>query len=85
MAKPLIDEVFEKAGGRKALQEALSVGRERPLSKQTLSDWVREGVVPVRHCPAVHRLTGIPLERLNPAFDPEPSKHSDKPSTRKGN
>lgn len=61
--KPVIDEVFEKAGGRQSLQDALS------LSKQTMSDWKRAGYVPAPHAVAVERLTGIPRERLCPNFD----------------
>jgi DNA-binding transcriptional regulator YdaS (Cro superfamily) len=63
MSNPVIDEVFQKAGGRETLRKSLG------LSKQTMSDWKRSGEVPVRHCPAVHALTRIPLTRLNPAFD----------------
>ncbi len=59
----LIDEVFEKAGGRQALMDALG------LSKQTMSDWKRSGKVPSPHAVAVERLTGIPRERLCPDFD----------------
>lgn len=54
--------MFEKAGGRHALMDSLE------LSKQSMSDWLREGHVPIKHCPKVHQLTGIPLEQLNPAF-----------------
>ena len=61
--KPLILEVFEKAGGRQALGSSLG------LSKQALSDWVREGRVPVKHCLAVHLATGIAMGRLNPALE----------------
>lgn len=57
-----IEEVFERAGGRDQLRKSLR------LSKQTMSDWKRRGEVPVKHCPAVHALTRIPLARLNPAF-----------------
>jgi hypothetical protein len=62
MSNSVIDEVFEKAGGRTALRRSLR------LSKQTMSDWKRSGEVPVKHCAAVHALTRIPLSRLNPAF-----------------
>ena len=62
MAKPVIDEVFEKAGGRSALQASLG------LSKQTMSDWKRAGYVPARHAVEVEELTGIPRERLCPDF-----------------
>lgn len=62
MAKPIVQQVFEKAGGRAVLMQTLG------LSKQSMSDWLRCGHVPIKHCPAVARLTGIELERLNPAF-----------------
>jgi DNA-binding transcriptional regulator YdaS (Cro superfamily) len=62
MSRTVIDEVFEKAGGRQALRESLG------LSKQSMSDWIRHQVVPIKHCPKVHAITGIPLEKLNPAF-----------------
>jgi len=62
MAKPVIDEVFEKAGGRTALRTSLG------LSKQTMSDWKRAGYVPARHAVDVEGLTGIPRERLCPGF-----------------
>lgn len=41
------------------------------LSKQSMSDWLRSGEVPIKHCPKVHQLTQIPLEELNPAFKVE--------------
>lgn len=59
----LIDEVFEKAGGRQKLMDSLE------LSKQSMSDWKRFGYVPARHAVAVEKLTGIPRERLCPNFD----------------
>lgn len=59
----VIDEVFEKAGGRQALRTSLG------LSKQTMSDWGRFGYVPSRHAVAVENITGIPRERLCPSFD----------------
>lgn len=62
MNKSLVDEVFEKAGGRAVLRKSLRV------SKQTLSDWKRSGEIPVKHCAAVHALTRIPLATLNKAF-----------------
>lgn len=65
----LLDEVFRKAGGRKALQAALSKGRDKPLSKQTLSDWKRAERIPAAHAVAVENITGIPRERLCPDFD----------------
>lgn len=59
----LIEHVFEKAGGRQALMSSLG------LSKQSMSDWVRDGYVPLKHCLAVHLATGIAMEDLNPAFE----------------
>jgi DNA-binding transcriptional regulator YdaS (Cro superfamily) len=59
----VIDEAFEKAGGREALQKALGV------SKQTLSDWKRWGHVSAARAVAVERITGIPRQRLCPSFD----------------
>lgn len=63
MEKPLIERVFEEAGGRDVLRKSLG------LSKQSMSDWLRTGVVPVKHCARVAFLTGIPLAELNPVFD----------------
>lgn len=80
MKKPLIEEVFAKAGGRAELRRSLG------LSKQTMSDWAREGVVPIKHCPAVQRITGISLERLNPVFKSSarsPDNHPGERSTDK--
>ncbi len=62
MSKSVIDEVFEKAGGRKALQASLGV------SKQTISDWKRWGHVSAQRAADVEKLTGIPRERLAPQF-----------------
>jgi DNA-binding transcriptional regulator YdaS (Cro superfamily) len=59
----LMDEVFEKAGGRQVLQDKLH------LSKQTMSDWKRWGRVPANHAVAVESLTGIPREKLCPQFE----------------
>ena len=61
--KNLIDDVFEKAGGRQRLRQALG------LSKQTMSDWARAGCVPAKHCAAVHAKTGISLKTLLRACD----------------
>ena len=66
-----MEEVFEKAGGRKKLQRSLK------LSKQTMSDWTRNDEVPLKHCAMVQAITKIPLARLNPAFAvkaPKPEK-----------
>jgi DNA-binding transcriptional regulator YdaS (Cro superfamily) len=63
MNKRLIEEVFEKAGGRLALGKLLG------LSKQTMSDWARWGHVPSKHAVAVEGITGIQRERLCPDFD----------------
>jgi DNA-binding transcriptional regulator YdaS (Cro superfamily) len=62
MSKSVIEEAFQKAGGRAVLRKSLGV------SKQTLSDWKRSGEIPAKHCAAVHALTRIPLGQLNPAF-----------------
>lgn len=58
----VIDEVFEKAGGREALQKSLGV------SKQTLSDWKRWGSVSAKKAIAIEKITGIPRQRLCPKF-----------------
>lgn len=65
----LIDEVFEKAGGRAKLRQALLTPNGKPISNQTMSDWKRSGRIPARHAVAVETLTGIPRERLCPDFD----------------
>jgi Bacteriophage CI repressor helix-turn-helix domain. len=66
----LIQEVFQKAGGRRRLMASLG------LSKQSMSDWVRRGEVPIKHCPKVHALTRIPLARLNHAFNTSRSQRA---------
>lgn len=63
MESRLLEEVFQKAGGRQLLRGALG------LSKQTMSDWARLGYVPARHAVAVEKITGIKRERLCPHFD----------------
>lgn len=68
MSKSVVEQVFQKAGGRRALMRSLG------LSKQTMSDWLRDDSIPIKHCPKVHQLTGIPLEKLNEAFRPEKAK-----------
>ncbi len=68
MSETLIDEVFRKAGGREALMRSLGTP-DRPLSKQTMSDWKRAGRVPPHHAVAVEKITGIDRERLCPDFD----------------
>lgn len=70
MDKSLIEQVFERAGGRDKLRRSLG------LSKQTMSDWLRSGVVPVKHCAAVQAITQIPLARLNPELDVKAKKLS---------
>lgn len=60
-----VEEVFRAAGGRQRLMDSLG------LSKQSMSDWLRHGEVPIKHCPKVSALTGIPLDKLNPAFKVE--------------
>jgi hypothetical protein len=63
MTKSVIDEAFEKAGGREGLMKSLGV------SKQTISDWKRWGRVSAKRAPAVEAITGIPRQRLCPGFD----------------
>lgn len=63
----VIDEVFAKVS-RETIQRELGTP-DKPLSKQTMSDWKRAGYVPARHAVAVEKLTGIPRERLCPDFD----------------
>lgn len=58
-----VEEVFAAAGGRHKLMASLG------LSKQSMSDWLRHGEVPIKHCPKVSALTNIPLEKLNTAFN----------------
>jgi DNA-binding transcriptional regulator YdaS (Cro superfamily) len=68
---PAIEEAYEKAGGRKKVQESLGV------TKATLSDWKKWGYVPVQSrsktcpnpCVALERLSGVSRARLNPNFD----------------
>jgi DNA-binding transcriptional regulator YdaS (Cro superfamily) len=68
MKKSVMEEVFEKAGGRQKLQASLGV------SKQTVSDWIRWGHVSAKRAPAIETLTGIPRTRLCPSFDWEGTK-----------
>jgi DNA-binding transcriptional regulator YdaS (Cro superfamily) len=74
----VIEEAFQKAGGREALRKALGV------SKQTLSDWKRWGHVSAARAVAVERITGIPRKQLCPGFDwgdaPELQKKPRKPA-----
>jgi DNA-binding transcriptional regulator YdaS (Cro superfamily) len=60
---PAIEEAYEKAGGRKKVQESLGV------TKATLSDWKKWGYVPVTRCPDLERISGVSRCRLNPDFD----------------
>jgi DNA-binding transcriptional regulator YdaS (Cro superfamily) len=65
---PAIDEAYEKAGGRKVVQESLGV------TKATLSDWKRVGYVPEARAGSLERLSGVSRRRLNPYFDWGPLK-----------
>jgi hypothetical protein len=67
MDESVIDEVFRKVP-RDYLRKSLGTP-DKPLSKQTMSDWKRAGRVPARHAVAVEKMTGIPRERLCPDFD----------------
>jgi hypothetical protein len=82
MKKSLIDEVFEKAGGRAALRNSF----DPPLSKQTMADWKRQGFVPMKRAVTVERITGIPRAKLCPDFDwgsaPQPIEHIGHPLRR---
>lgn len=60
---PAIEEAYAKAGGRKKVQESLRV------TKASLSDWLRDGYVPVPRCPDLERISGVSRVRLNPNFD----------------
>lgn len=60
---PAIAQAYEKAGGRKQVQQSLHV------TKATLSDWLRSGLVPVPRCPDLERLSGVSRRKLNPKFD----------------
>lgn len=63
MTKSLMDQVLEKAGGSRGLQQSLGV------SKQTVSTWKRWGHVSATKAPAIERITGIPRQQLCPKFD----------------
>lgn len=65
---PAIAEAYQRAGGRKKVQESLKV------TKATLSDWLRSGRVPVQRCGPLEKLSGVPRRKLNPAFDWGPVK-----------
>lgn len=60
---PAIADAYEKAGGRKRVRESLGV------SKASLSDWLRDGYVPVKRCPELELLSGVSRRKLNPTFD----------------
>jgi DNA-binding transcriptional regulator YdaS (Cro superfamily) len=60
---PAIEEAYARSGGRKKVQESLRV------TKATLSDWKRQGYVPIPRCPDLERLSGISRRKLNPDFD----------------
>lgn len=60
---PAIAEAYEKAGGRRRVVESLHV------TKASLSDWLRQGYVPVARCPELERVSGVSRRKLNPIFD----------------
>lgn len=68
MENPAIEEAYEKAGGRAQVLLKLSV------SKQTLSDWKRNGEVPARHAIPLELLSGVSRRRLCPTFNWGPEK-----------
>jgi DNA-binding transcriptional regulator YdaS (Cro superfamily) len=63
MSNPAIEEAYEKAGGRKKVQEALGV------TKASLSDWIRNEVVPAARCVELEQLSGVSRRKLNPEFN----------------
>jgi DNA-binding transcriptional regulator YdaS (Cro superfamily) len=65
---PAIAEAYDKAGGRKVVQEALGV------TKASLSDWLRAGTVPAGRCAQLEKMSGVSRRRLNPEFDWGPVK-----------
>jgi DNA-binding transcriptional regulator YdaS (Cro superfamily) len=69
---PSIADAYVKAGGRKRVQESLEV------TKASLSDWLRQGYVPVPRCPDLERLSGVSRRKLNPSFDWGPARQKAK-------
>jgi len=56
----IIEDAYIKAGGRAVVRAKLGV------SKQTLSDWKRDGRVTPKHAANLEVLSGIPREKLCP-------------------
>lgn len=58
-----IDDAIAKMVTAVALADALSI------TPAAITEWKKNGLVPVGQCIAVEKLTGIPCERLNPTCD----------------
>jgi DNA-binding transcriptional regulator YdaS (Cro superfamily) len=59
----ILAQVFEKAGGQKAVAEKLA------LTKQAVNKWTR---IPPAHVRVISGLTGIAMSRLRPdLYDPD--------------
>ncbi|MDA1044134.1 MAG: Cro/CI family transcriptional regulator [Verrucomicrobia bacterium] len=53
-----VEKLIEKAGGVKAVADALKV------STQAIYKWQRDGYIPLRKIRAIANLTGIPENKL---------------------
>lgn len=69
-----IADAYLKAGGRKKVQASLKV------TKASLTDWLRQGYVPVKQCPALEKLSGVSRRKLNKDFDWGPVKEKAEPA-----
>lgn len=65
---PAIAQAYQQAGGRQRVQASLKV------TKATLSDWLRSGVVPVKRCGELEKISRVSRRKLNPEFDWGPVK-----------
>jgi DNA-binding transcriptional regulator YdaS (Cro superfamily) len=68
MSNPAIEEAYTKAGGRRKVKESLGV------SKQSLSDWARNGRVPADKAGKLEAISGVSRRKLCPDFDWGPIK-----------
>jgi hypothetical protein len=73
-AKKVVEKVLKHFGGSKQ-QAATQIGQGR-LLRQNIERWEKSGKVPLKFCPRVSMLTGIPKQDLNSEMDWELAKET---------
>jgi hypothetical protein len=63
-----VEDIIAAGGGPTALARAVQQIDGKPLTQEAVSKWKRLKRIPLSRVPAIARATGLPRERIAPAF-----------------